>query len=144
LISTFFLTVFYGDLLSMAGMFLGMLMVPCLIFPPLSWLWQGWLKFMIQSGFYKLIAGFFLVLTLKTVTQIQGQATMILKTSLSNPSATTASTVAVLDIMTLALTIIYLAVAIWMMWRTNVITEMLMSGSVGKGLTGMGAGSKLT
>jgi hypothetical protein len=99
---------------------------------------------MIQSGFYKLIAGFFLVLTLKTVTQIQGQATMILKTSLSNPSATTASTVAVLDIMTLALTIIYLAVAIWMMWRTNVITEMLMSGSVGKGLTGMGAGSKLT
>lgn len=144
LIVTFFLTVFYGDLLSMAGMFVGMLMVPTIIFPPLKWLWEGWLKFMIQSGFYKLIAGFFLILTLKTVTQIQGQATMILNTSLANPSAATASTVAVLDIMTLALTIIYLCAAIWMMWRTHVITEMLMSGSVGKGLSGMGAGFKLT
>jgi hypothetical protein len=145
LILAFFITVFYGDLLSVLGMIVGPLMVPALMFPPLNWLWQNWLKYMIQAGFYKIISGVFIVLSLTTITQIQSQATLILAKAQATPgTAASAAALAALDVFTVVLTIFYLALAIWMMWKVHVISDMLVAGSgVGKTLNFVGTGGEV-
>jgi hypothetical protein len=77
------------------------------------------------------------------ITQIQAQATLILakSTAATNPGAATVAAVAVLDIFTFVLTIFYLALAIWMMWKVHLISDMLVAGSgVGKTLNFVGTG----
>lgn len=129
LILGFFAVVFLGDLMVIIGMTLGPLMVPGLVFPPLNHLWQSWLKFMISAGFYKIIAGIIVVLTLKTVNVIQSTAAAIYNENQAASNTPLASYP--LDVIMYWTIILYMLLGIWMMRKSMDLTKMLMSGAGG-------------
>lgn len=124
--------IFYGDILVGLAMFLGPLMVPCLLFPKLESLFDKWLHFIIQGGFYKLIAAFVAVLTLGTINTIQVQVTAMYATAtLGADSIANQTLFSGGFLLSIVMTIVYMWFGIEIMKMVPQLTHSLMNGYLG-------------
>ncbi len=130
--------IYLGDIMALLGMFMGPLMLPCMLFPPFSSLSDSWFKYMISAGFFKIIAAWTALVTMKTVEQIQVVANKMYEKMLA--SAGTAETIQNGYVMggglviSMVMTVIYMGFAIFLMWQVWRITDSLMGGKVGQSI----------
>lgn len=130
--------IYFGDILAIFGMVLGPLMIPCLLFKKVDIIFDNWLKFIIQAGFYKLVAALTAVLTLGTISTIQTQVNaMYEKATLNDGTAAGAVGNQVLFtggfILSLVMTLLYMGFGIFLMLKVSEVTTSLMSGNFGQG-----------
>ncbi|AEV26925.1 integral membrane protein (PIN domain superfamily) [Azospira oryzae PS] len=140
--------IYLGDILAFLGMFVGPLMLPSMLFPPFSYLSDSWFKFMISAGFFKIIAAWTALVTMKTVEQIQVVANKMYEKMLA--SAGTVETIQNGYVMggglvvSMIMTVVYMAFAIFLMVQVWKLTDALMQGRGGLGISALdGAASKL-
>lgn len=138
LMAVYLFVIYCGDITALLGMFMGPIMVPGLLYTRTEFLFEGWLKFMISAGFFKLIAAWLAMLTMKTVEQIQVVANnMYAKSAASSVSGTAGQQIGngfMMDggfFLSLVMTILYMLFAIFLMWQTWRLTDALMRGSAG-------------
>jgi len=129
--------IYWGDLMAFLGMFLGPIMVPCLLWSRFDKFFDAWLRWMIEAGFYKLIAAWVAILTLKTVEQIQVVAnnmyakTMIPPGSVADAAANVSFAFAF--IISIVLTVFYMYFGIRMMRQVPALASAAVAGAAGKG-----------
>lgn len=137
LMAVYLFVIYFGDILAFLGMFMGPIMIPGLVFSPLQWLFDSWLKAMISAGFFKLIASWLALITMKTVELIQNIANKMYEATYNSTSATdVVINMVAFDagfILSIVMTIVYLVFAILLMWQCWRLTEMMMKGSFMQG-----------
>ncbi len=122
-----------ADVLVAIGLTLGPIMIPFYLMPVLSFLFDGWLRFMITAGFFKLVATIMLALTYNLVKELEGVSIAI------NQSASGVSVAAVAasvdtwtgDLASLSLALVIAVISMLMMWQVPSIAAALTQGSAG-------------
>jgi hypothetical protein len=132
--------IYWGDLMAFLGMFVGPILVPCLLWERFERFFDAWVKWMIEAGFYKLIAAWVAVLTLKTVEQIQVVANNMYQKTMTAP-ATVADgaanvTFAFAFIISIVMTVFYMYFGIRMMRQVPDLAGKVTSGQAGGGAKG--------
>lgn len=116
-----------ADVLVAIGLTLGPIMIPFYLMPVLSHLFDGWLRFMITAGFFKLVATIMLALTYNLLKELEGVSIAI------NQIPGTAAAVHVWsgDMASLSLAVIIAFLSFLMMWQVPSIASALSGGSTG-------------
>ncbi|MDP2835182.1 MAG: type IV secretion system protein [Pseudomonadota bacterium] len=116
-----------ADVLVAIGLTLGPIMIPFYLMPVLSFLFDGWLRFMITAGFFKLVATIMLALTYNLLKELEGVSIAI------NQIPGTAAAVHVWsgDMASLSLAVITALLSFLMMWQVPSIAAALTQGSAG-------------
>ena len=125
------------------GMVFGPLLVPCLLLGRLENIFDGWLKFMISGGFYKLIAALVAVLTLGTINTIQVQLNDMYAKAILNDGTLAGAAGAQTIFMggfliSIVMTILYMLFGLFLMMRVGDLTSSLMNGNFGAGAKTVG------
>lgn len=115
-----------ADVLVAIGLTLGPIMIPFYLMPVLSFLFDGWLRFMITAGFYKLVATVMLALTYNLVKELETTST-----ALANPGNVLTGGVWVGDMASLSLAVVIALLSFLMMWQVPTIAGALTQGSAG-------------
>lgn len=149
LMGAYLFVIYWGDILAIVGMVMGPLMVPCLLFKKTEQIFDSWLKFIIQGGFYKLIAALLAVLTLGTINTIQTQVNaMYAKATLNDGSLAGAIGNQTLFaggfILSLVMTVLYMVFGIALMLKVSDLTKSLMNGQFGDGAKAVGQAGEQT
>ncbi len=135
LMVVYLFVIYWGDIAALAGMFMGPIMVPGLLFSRTEFLFDAWIKFMISAGFYKLIAAWTALVTMATVSEIQRVATnMYGKYVKSETSGGLESSI--IDsfsitggfLLSIVMTVLYMIFAILLMWKVGDLVRSLMAG----------------
>lgn len=136
LMALYLFVVYCGDIMAWLAMFMGPLMIPGLVFGPLEFLFNSWLKAMISAGFFKIIAAWLALITMKTVEQIQIVANRMYATAaesgVSGSAGQQAGNAVMMDAgfaLSIVMTVLYMMFAIFLMWQVWYLTEMLMRGT---------------
>lgn len=122
--------VLMADVLVAVGLTLGPIMIPFYLMPVLSFLFDGWLRFMITAGFYKLVATVMLALTYNLVKELEVTSRAL------NAAGAGAGAIWIGDLASLALAIVIAFIAFLLMWQVPSIASALVSGN--------GAGGDMT
>lgn len=134
LIVVYLFVIYFGDILVIFGMTLGPLMIPCLLFPKVDYLFDNWLKFMIGSGFYKLIAALTAVLTLGTIKTIQIQVNAMYAKALNDTDSLSNGTLfAGGFLLSTFMTVVYMLFGLFLMRQVHAIAQSLTTGNAGMG-----------
>jgi len=149
LMGAYLFVIYWGDILVIVGMVMGPLMVPCLLFKKVEQLFDSWLKFIIQGGFYKLIAALIAALTLGTMNTIQNQVNaMYAKATLNDGSLAGAIGNQTLFaggfILSLVMTVLYMLFGLVLMLKVSDLTTSLMNGQFGGGAKAVGQAGEQT
>lgn len=138
LILVYLFVIFFGDIIAYLGMFLGPIMIPGMLFSPLKFLFESWLKFMLSAGFFKLIAAWLTITTMKTVEFAQEVANRMYQKMLDSPDLASAAGNSTLMagglILSAIMTVIYMGFGILLMRQVWLVTGAVMSGSAGMGV----------
>ena len=129
----FIFVVLMADVLSVVGLTLGPIMIPFYLMPVLSFLFDGWLRFMITAGFYKLVATIMLALTYNLVVQLQTTSQAL--AAAGNGAVATWSG----DFLSLCLAVVIAFMAFLMMWQVPSIAAALMQGRQSGSISGAAA-----
>ena len=133
LMGLYLFVIFFGDVMVIVGMTLGPLMISCLLFKRVEFIFDGWLKFIISAGFYKLIAALVAVLTMGTINTIQTQVNAMYRTATLGATIENQTLFTGGFLMSITMTLLYLAFGILMMLKVNEMTTSLMRGDFGSG-----------
>jgi len=112
------------------GLTLGPIMIPFYLMPVLSFLFDGWMRFMITAGFYKLVATVMLALTYNLVKELEVTSKAL------NAAGAGAGAIWIGDLASLSLAIVIAFIAFLLMWQVPSIASSLVSGN--------GAGGDMT
>jgi type IV secretory pathway VirB6-like protein len=112
--------VLMADVLVAIGLTLGPIMIPFYLMPVLSFLFDGWLRFMITAGFYKLVATVMLALTYNLVKELAFTS-----------KALAPGGVWWGDLMSLSLAVVIAVITLLLMWQVPSIASALTQGSAG-------------
>ncbi len=112
--------VLMADVLVAVGLTLGPIMIPFYLMPVLSFLFDGWLRFMITAGFYKLVATVMLALTYNLVKELE-----VTSQSLAGDGVWWG------DLMSLSLAVVIAVITLLLMWQVPSIASALTQGSAG-------------
>lgn len=119
---------------------LAKIMVPFLIFKPLAWIFESWLKFLLGACMLKLVGAFMLMMTGGMIDQMVNIATIISKDTQSSSLETLA-----LDFVMYAVLLLIAVLNALLMAQTPGIATGLLSGSAGAGgFSGLKAASQNT
>ncbi|MBU1666539.1 MAG: type IV secretion system protein [Gammaproteobacteria bacterium] len=122
--------VLMADVLVVVGLTLGPIMIPFYLMPVLSFLFDGWLRFMITAGFFKLVATVMLGLTYNLVKELT-----ITSKSLADTSNQLTAGVWVGDLMSLLLAVVISILTLLLMWQVPSIAAALTQGNAGGDMT---------
>lgn len=117
--------VLMADVLVAIGLTLGPIMIPFYLMPVLSFLFDGWLRFMITAGFYKLVATVMLALTYNLVKELEVTSRAL------NAAGAGAGAIWIGDLASLSLAIVIAFIAFLLMWQVPSIASALTQGSAG-------------
>ncbi len=122
-----------ADVLVAVGLTLGPIMIPFYLMPVLSFLFDGWLRFMITAGFFKLVATIMLAMTYNLVKELEVASISINQsaTGWNAASAAAAANTWTGDLMSLSLAIVIAVITLLMMWQVPGIAGALSGGSTG-------------
>jgi type IV secretory pathway VirB6-like protein len=121
--------VLMADVLVAIGLTLGPIMIPFYLMPVLSFLFDGWLRFMITAGFYKLVATVMLALTYNLVKELEVTSRAL------NAAGAGAGAIWIGDLASLSLAIVIAFIAFLLMWQVPSIASALTQGSAGGDMT---------
>jgi len=110
------------------------LMVPFLMFRPASFIFDGWLKFLITSSLLKLVAGFTLLMVGGMLGGLTKAATDMAAQMQNAPSADKI----MVDLVTLGMMVVFALLSALVMHQAPNLAHGLMSGSGAHGFGGMG------
>jgi hypothetical protein len=132
----FVLVIQMGSFMLNIGFCLGPILVPWLMFPPLEFLFDGWIKFTITAGLFKVVAWTLMTIVVKgALPSLQAMVTAIGQAQAAPDAATLASQY----ISMLAMAFVS-CVGAFMMWKAEGIAEGLVRGSGSGGAGGFGGG----
>lgn len=129
LAAVYMLIVNMGAVLIAVGMILGPVLVPWLLLEPASFLFDGWLRFMITAALWKIVGAALMVITNAAIVAARSQV--------DNSTLFTATST---DIQSLIVVSIITCIGIFMMWQAPSIASGLVSGSGGATLKNFGRG----
>lgn len=113
-------------------------MVPFLIFKPLAWIFESWLKFLLGACMIKLVGAFMLSLTSGMLDQMT-----ILASSVASQSSSATAETFMTDLLIYAVIILISVLAALLMSQTTSIATGLLQGSAGgAGFSGLKAASQ--
>lgn len=132
----FVLVVQMGSFMLNIAFCLGPILVPWLMFPPLEFLFNGWIKFTITAGLFKIVAWTLMTIVIRgALPSLQTMVTAIGVAQTSPDAATLASQyISMLAVAFVA------CVGAFMMWKAERIAESLVAGGGGGGAGGFGGG----
>lgn len=122
-----------GSFLLALAFGIGPVMVAWYVFPPMDFLFNGWIKFTIGAAFYKLVA-----MAMMTILAVGMPQIGILAKQYGAQSST--ANFFVTNYMPALAICIMCAIAAWMMWQVPHYADGLVSGGTGGRVSGFGSG----